>query len=392
MRKIYYVGFYSDEIGNNEGRYSSPAAVDKMSYIATSLIRAGYCVEILSPTWSIKNEWKYISGRVNNDIPNLTIRFMPLICSPFKVIRYLNILFSLLWVFLKLILNVKRNEKILVYHSLLFSLPVSWAKKLKKFKLILEVEEIYGDVSPLHPYFGSIENKLLSVADSFLYSTDLLIDRLGEEKNYIIIYGAYKIYEKKLMMNDGKVHILYAGIIDTHKAGAFNAIESARFLPANYIMHIIGFGDVDKLNKRIEQINKESDCKILFDGSKSGDDYINYCQKCHIGLSTQRNEGKYLETSFPSKILSYMSLGLKVVSCKIKCVEKSKINTFMTYYDNDNPESIANAIMKVNLQEFNSDSIKAIYNLDHTFIDEIKTMFKDDSLRCENVYPYTDKV
>jgi hypothetical protein len=245
--------------------------------------------------------------------------------------------------------------------------------------LILEVEEIYSDVSSINHYFEVLENKLIANADSYLFSTELLIDRISTiNKPYIVIYGVYSNIPKlSTPPNDGKIHLLYAGIIDTHKSGAFNAIECSRFLSDKYILHIIGFGNTELLIQRIANVNKVSQCKIIFDGSYSGLEFVKYCQSCHIGLNTQSMDGKYLETSFPSKILSYLSLGLRVVSCHVECVTKSQIDRLMTYYYNDTPESIAGAIKTVNLK-ITDFSKKSIQDLDQIFLSEIKKIIGNE--------------
>ena len=47
MKKIYYIGHYSDPSGNSK-RKTAPAADTKMDYIISSLKKVGYDVEVLS--------------------------------------------------------------------------------------------------------------------------------------------------------------------------------------------------------------------------------------------------------------------------------------------------------------------------------------------------------
>lgn len=61
-------------------------------------------------------------------------------------------------------------------------------------------------------------------------------------------------------------------------------------------------------------------------------------------------EGEYLDTSFPSKILTYLGLGLNVVSCNIRCVEVSAISNLVSFYNVDKPEDISKSIQEVNLK------------------------------------------
>lgn len=351
QKEIKYIGFYQNPLGKSKRNHALPAT-NKMDYIAYALYEAGYNVHMVTPSSMVdgKEQPFFERTQTHNIFSWKKVTAVSSWRTSTKWGGYFKIIWSLFWLFSFLVIKVKRNEKILVYHSPWLALPIILAKRIRRFHLILEVEEIYSDISSLHPYFDKLELKLIDVADSFLLSTDLLVNKFGHNRKSLIIYGDYSaidLIEKPI--NDGKIHLIYAGIIDSIKAGAFNALESSLYLDDKYILHIIGFGETELLEKRIKDMNKTAKCKIIFDGLLSGEEYIKYCQKCHIGLSTQKMDGAYLESSFPSKILSYLGMGLKVVSCKIECVEKSKIGDQVVFYDNDSPISIAEAIRKVDL-------------------------------------------
>jgi hypothetical protein len=379
QQEIKYIGFY-DVPKSNVKRVSALPATNKMDYICDSIIQAGFKVHLVSPAWiedSLCNA-KMEGESTIHLTKNKKLTLVASIGTSNKFTRNLKIIYSVIWLFFWLVLNVKKEEKILVYHSPWLALPILLAKKIKRFYLILEVEEIYSDVSSLHLYFNYLEKEIIKNSDSFLFSTELLINKIGLTKSFIIIYGNYENVDIiATPANDGKIHLVYAGIIDSHKAGAFNAIESALFLPANYEMHIIGFGEIEKLNMRIDEINKISKCKVIYDGLKSGLDFVKYCQSCHIGLSTQIMKGDYLNTSFPSKILTYLSLGLKVVSCKVKCVKLSKIGDYVSYYEVDSPESIAKAICEIDINN-GSNSQKIIKELNDNFVIQLKNKFSNE--------------
>ncbi|KQB99626.1 hypothetical protein [Pedobacter sp. Hv1] len=372
-KEIKYIGFY-DIPGSVYKRVAALPATNKMDYICRALYRAGFHVHLISPSWlddavHLVDTTKRITIDIQKGKKLTLVRSF---ITKYKLTRNLKIVYSLLWLFFWLVKNVQKGESILAYHSPWLALPILWAKKIKKFKLILEVEEVYKDVSSLHPYFDQLEYKIFDKADAFLFSTEMLAKRIKTKMPHIIIYGNYDVIETLAQpVDDGKIHLVYAGIIDLHKAGAFNAIESAVYLNDNYVMHIIGFGQVDKLEKRIAEINKISKCKVSYDGLKSGDEYIKFCQSCHIGLSTQKMDGVYLDSSFPSKILSYLGMGLNVVSCDVLCVSESRIGNLVSYYKEDNPEAIANAIMEVNVKDKNEGK-KLLLELDHQFIEGLK--------------------
>lgn len=372
-KEIKYIGFY-DSPKSQPSRVSALAATNKMDYICDAVNRSGNKVHLVSPSWFIEtaSKVKFHSKSVSHLNENKKLTLVASIGTSNKWTRNIKIISSLLWLFIWLLTNVKRNEKIIVYHSPWLALPILLAKKIKGFHLILEVEEIYSDVSSLHPYFDSLEQKIFSKADSFLFSTELLARKIKTGKGFIVLYGNYRVFESiGSPPEDGKIHLVYAGIIDSHKAGAFNAIESALYLNEDYVMHIIGFGEVELLKSRIEEINKTSKCKVVFDGIKYGDDYVKYCQECHIGLSTQKMDGAYLDTSFPSKILSYLGMGLRVVSCYVPCVAKSEIGDQVSYYNEDSPKAIAESILNIDMSLANDTKLK-IKLLGEKFVSNLK--------------------
>lgn len=370
--EIKYIGFY-DLPGSKTKRASNLAATNKMDYICDAIIEAGFDVHLVSPSWTTEDgKFKWIPQKTKELKAHKKITLCPNFVTSNKICRNLKIVFSLLWLFFWLLKHTRKGEKILMYHVQWLSLPVRWAKKLKGFLLVLEVEEIYGDVSAIHPYFYKMENDIIKSADSYLFSTDLLEKKIDSNKPFTVVYGNYSVYPQLTTPpDDDKIHILYAGIIDTHKAGAFNALNGARYLSDKYVLHIIGFGAIDLLQKEIEEVNQLNGCRVIYDGLLSGEEYVRYCQQCHIGLSTQNIEGEYLESSFPSKILSYLGMGLNVVSGKIDCVTKSAIGDIVNYYSDSSSIAVSEAIKNtVLVNSYNN--IKVIQSLNESFVQQLK--------------------
>lgn len=178
------------------------------------------------------------------------------------------------------------------------------------------------------------------------------------------------------MKKKKKIHCVYAGTFDPRKGGASISAEVAEFLPSNYHIHILGFGsdeEIEKIKKIINETEKKSKAKVTYDGLLQGEEYINFIQSCQIGLSTQNPNAQFNMTSFPSKILSYMSNGLRVVSIRIQAVEKSKIGNLIYYYNEYAPESIANAIKSINFDD-NYNSKQLILKLNEKFLKDIKNI------------------
>jgi len=131
--------------------------------------------------------------------------------------------------------------------------------------------------------------------------------------------------------------------------------------------------DIIELKSRIIKSNKTHGCKVIYGGLKTGEEYIEYVSKCHIGLSTQSPGAEYNNSSFPSKVLSYLSMGLRVVSVDIEAIKKSKIDHLLYYYKENNGISISEAILKIDINS-TYDSKKSLIELDEKFIKDIKSL------------------
>ncbi len=356
-----------------EKRNIALSSVNKVEYILKKIINETP-ITVLSASNSLEGISKKSIIKTNCGVPVILPFSMGKKNLINKIIDRFIIKAQLLW---WLIFKLKSKDTLIVYHSLGYMKIVSFAKKIKKFKLIIEVEEIYGDVLN-NNYTIKKELNFFKLADSYIFPTELLNKKINvKNKPYVIIHGTYNV-EPKLVnkFNDGKFHCVYAGTFDSRKSGCIASVTSSLYLNEKYHIHIIGFGtkeDTEKIIKSIEGISNKTKCKVTYDGCFSGEEYLKFIQKCDIGLSTQNPIAKFNDTSFPSKILSYMANGLRVVSVMIPVVETSSIGKYLYYYYEQSPEKIAEAIKKVNFND-EYDSRKIISELDIKFQRELKSI------------------
>lgn len=369
-----YISFYDTK---KDRRNMCLAAVNKINYICSAFNKSGINVDLISCSMIADVKIKKTTEKLyeNTDIHY----FKTLKKSRFKPIRICEYIYQNLVLFFFLLFNVKKNEQIVVYHSLGLMRCVYFAKKLKKFKLILEVEEIYNDVMQKSKISRKAEEKFIACADKYIFPTTLLNEKFNLlNKPHIIIHGTYQVEEKRnVSFNDNKIHIVYAGTLDKRKGGAATTTTTA-FLPENYVVHILGFGnekDVKEIKELINKVNESSKAKAVYEGAFSGKEYIEFLQKCHIGMSTQNPDADFNATSFPSKILSYMANGLRVVTVKIPAIESSHVGNELYYYENQSPECIAETIKKIDFND-NYDSRKIIEKLDEKFTEELSNLLK----------------
>jgi glycosyltransferase involved in cell wall biosynthesis len=378
-KKIKYIAMYTSKDLEKESRRGFLPAINKIDYICSSLVNSGYEVEIISPSWTEAKKGCYSGHKIwiANQVKLITFSTFG---TKTRIENALKYFWSLLQAFLFLAFNTKKGESVLVYHSYFLIHLISALQKVRKINLILEVEEIYSIVQP-SKYWDEREIKYINKANKYIFSTELLNKKINIlNKPYAIIYGTYQVEEDRgVKFDDDKIHVVYAGIFDPRKGGALAAAAAAEFLPKNYHVHIIGFGsndDKSMLLKKIDEISKITKATVTYDGLLRDEEYIQFLQKCHIGLSTQNPDAEYNDTSFPSKILSYMANGLRVVTIRIKAIETSAIGDKVFYYDQQNPKDIAGAIMSIDFNE-PYDSRNIIKKLDAKFLNEIKSLLKD---------------
>lgn len=380
---IYYIGYYcrKEDIGI---RYGAVSAISKMDYILSVLERQSDNVEVLSRSYLLKKKPKTADQE-----------FLIGTSSKLKYFSDIDGTNRLRRFFARA--NVNRNLKgfckngiepmdtVVIYHST-DDLPIiKYLKDNIKCKVVLEIEEIYSDVHDK----GNLrekEEEAIKLADGYIVAVESMKKILPEGRPYVVVNGTYTAEkERNVSFSDEKVHCIYAGTFDPTKGGAAAAAAAAAFLPEKYHVHILGFGTEEQkqnLINQIEKVKKNTKCTLTYDGLKTGEEYIQFLQKCHIGLCTQIPDAQYTKTSFPSKILVYLANGLRVLSVRIPAVEQSSVGKILFYYDEQTPEMIANAIQSVDINSF-YDSREVLSKIDKKIENEMQKMLRNIGSRYD---------
>lgn len=368
--KIYYLIHFD----NKTNRNVTPSAITKGKYVASALASCSSEVEIVSLAYPTKDSQDEVYYQVSENV----------ICHLFKgkysnnrIIRYLNhkLYDKKIRKYLKQ--NVKKDDIVVVYHSLANMKLVKYIKKNITDKIVYEVEEIYGDV--INDEKAKIkELKAFKNASSYIFSNDYLNSIINTKQlPYVTCYGTYEIPTLyKESFNDNLIHCLYAGTLAQNK-GALNAINVAKYLPNNYLIHILGFGsekDIADIKNAVNEVNNSyGTTKVIYEGLKLNEEYLKFIQKCQIGLCTQNIDAAFNTTSFPSKILSYMSNGLEVVGVNIAAIKNSKVGQYIQFYNVPDEKEIANAILNINLNN-KTNNVDVVKELDKEFKEDLKDM------------------
>lgn len=380
-----YIAFCDVEDYRFENRAVAPAAADVVRYMA-DVFSETEDVTIVCPARSL-NRSGFYKGRTEKIGEKVSLSLPSTFGANNSFVRLLSIIHNQTWLLCYLLKNVKVGEIVVVYHSLSYMPVIRLIKRIKKARIILEVREIYSDVKDSYSTLTratntqrSEEEKYFSIADAYIFPTQLLQKKINtESKPYIIATGLYKPVSFNVANKpiDSTIHAVFAGTLTPEK-GAPDAIKAAEYLPGNYHVHILGYGmesEIAYIKKLIAENNYNNRAVVTYDGLLRGDEFTLFLRKCKIGLATQNVSSMYNDTSFPSKILTYLANDLEVVVGHIPAVEQSAVGNLVHYYENQTPESIAAAIRAIDFKDCRSKK-EALCQLNDKLRNDFKAMIR----------------
>lgn len=372
--KAFYICFYAEQ--HNKNKYITfPSAWNKVDYVVSRILKCGYSVDLLSASRakdSAKKEKYQISD-------NETHYYFSSLGFKGKIWNKLMQFWINLQIVLHILCHAKKNDVVVVYHSLYYMFAVNVIKNLFGKKVILEVEEAYSHTDKVAEHFRKKEDKYILSQKNYICINELVKDEYASGKPAAIAYGDYRLcpdYNVKSSMES--IRLVYAGVIEQQRKAAFIAAETMQYLPENYELHIMGFGseeNISALKEKIAEMNALCGRECAFyDGHFSGEDYFKRLQQNHIALSTHIYNSSDADSSrymFSSKILSYLNNNLPVVAQRLECLENSRVSHLLHFYDRPEPKLIANAIKGIDVT-VDYDSRTAVKELDEAFILALK--------------------
>lgn len=381
MKKVYYLSYYDIPEHSEQKRNFVLAAVTKSSYICNALASEGFEVEIVSAAGTASSH--FCPGSITKIAENLSLRLFD--AKPAKNLpqRILARRFMRKQLRNYLLKNVTKDDALIVYHSLAYMDLAREVKEKKNPLFVIEANEIYSDVTG-NEKTRTPEMSFLQSADAYILSTELLNEKVNiNNKPFVVNYGTFEETENLVgaEWGDGKIHAVYAGVLEPRK-GAGLSVAVAEYLPENYHIHIIGFGreqDIEEVKTQIEDISAKTKCTVTYDGKYSGEDYLKFLQGCQIGFSTQSPNAAFNASSFPSKVLSYLSNGLRVVSVRIPAIECSKVADLLYFYDGNDPRLVADLIKSIDFND-GYDSRASIKQLDMNFKNELTAILENEGI------------
>lgn len=273
--------------------------------------------------------------------------------------------------------NSNSSDFVLVYHSISFS-PF-YNKILQKFginRAILHVAEFYSDVGNIKFSKKKEINSIKLFKKHIFMSKGLLSQIQSEAKNnsFAMLYGVYDV--KPCIHNDSEFFdVVYAGTTSKIKGGLFNALNASKFLPNNYRLHIFCRANIDL-------IDEIKGYPVIYEGYVTEDELNKKLVTYDIGLASQNPNSIFNNSSFPSKIVNYLSCGLNVVSSKSISVIDSPFKDKVYFYEYDETgEELANAIIKASKTLDKIGNCKMIQEMDSSVRKDVKKLFIYENTR-----------
>lgn len=368
--KTYYMCFYSDKETENT-IVTYPSVISKIDYIVHCLKRLEQNVSVVSIAPSIKGKF---DGAVKKIDENEEHIFLKSYTPENRIFKKISFIIHNLRILAFLFKNVKKDDTVLVYHSLYNRFWFKAYNCFAKRNIILQIEDVFSELSSETEKFEKIEWRILKSVDKCICVNDILKNDLRKTKMTLVSMGNYSLPKKFLKQKTDRIKLVYAGVIEQERNAAFLAARAMEFLPSNYELNILGFGtdkNIADLEKLISDINSRKTEKCVFYlGKKSGDAYYEFLQSCDIALSTHAYDEKTMSSAdytFPSKVLAYLGNNLRVVAQRLSVLEKSSVCEFISFYDKPEPEQIAKCIQQIDLNK-EYDSREHIKELDQKFL------------------------
>lgn len=380
--RVKYIASFDIDGNKAENRNNVLSSANKINYIVDTLNKIGYGVDIISTSHTLNK--KCYSGKIFR-WGNNTLKLFPTTWRGRFFFKILNSILMQMSFLFYLLVHLHKKDIVIIYHSY----ATLWFNLLIKFKgatLIVECEEIYGDIFG-KKWMSFLEHELLKFADAYIYPT-LLLNKIVNKSNkpYLVVHGAYRDLGGKFF-SDNQVecvifdsniyHVAYTGILDPKK-GCLDVVKAAEYLDSSFYIHILGFGsqeEICRLNQLIDELKNKTDCHISYDGVRKGIEYSNYLSKINLGICALDHTQSFVNTQFPSKIISYMAAGIPVLCSDIETIKTCDVADGITFYHGINPIDIADGIKKAR-EKKNIDIGSVLKKCDEKFIEELTMILK----------------
>lgn len=201
-----------------------------------------------------------------------------------------------------------------------------------------------------------ITYKNLKYIDSFVLLAERMKEYLGVDKRpYVVVEGIINLNltqhkqntdTNQISPNKNEFRVVYTGTL--HKRyGLLMLIDSFEYIEDKSInLYICGDGDgKDDIIERCK-----SNSAIHYMGIIKHEDAVKLQASADLLVNSMPNFGKHTALSFPSKTMEYMISKKPVVCFKVEGIP-NEYDTYLEYFEEENPKSIAKKIIELRNKE-----------------------------------------
>ena len=351
--KVFYLARYARTENGELVNDGSLAATRKSDYIAQSIAKCGYEVEIVSVIRS-RQKFRGISRKKTIKLSeNVTLTESPSMGETGNpVLAKIRNIYSKAWLLLFMLGNIKKDDTVVIYHDYVYAPQILLAYRIKKFRAILEIEDIYQKVWDISGKDVERENRMLETFNNdCIVASDTIKSELGIS-NATVAYGNYKTYKGDIRKkgHGDKIKVICTGSIDRARGIGLMAAEVADKLDDKYKVLISGPITDDCreefLNRIVEVNNSAGYEKCRYLGILNDEDYEELLLDADIALNPQK-QGDFDKYVFPSKILTYLGYNLDVVTTPGESIVKSKVKEVLSVTKGYTTQNIVDEIEQV---------------------------------------------
>ncbi len=152
--------------------------------------------------------------------------------------------------------------------------------------------------------------------------------------------------KSELNLPAGKKIVILQGAGINVQRGAEELVEAFQYLDENYLLLIIGSGDVIQQLKE-NTIHFQLQNKVKFIDKIPASELRHYTSNANLGVTIDKDSNMNYHFSLPNKIFDYMHAGIPVLATRLPEIE-FLINTYHigTFIENHDPKHIAEQIEK----------------------------------------------
>ena len=304
----------------------SPAASRKIFLLCRAMSKAGVRATVVSLGRGRQDgSGRYFRAKAQR-VAGVPVIYLPFLHAPvLSELLTLVAFFPLLW----RLHRKKATKTILFYNRMPAYLPALIVAKMLRINAVLDLEDGATDLS--HWSLSGVKSRMLRWFYDTLCSGGALLacqalENLTKLRPTLCCYGTSESLSTEANWNLSPVTVLLGGTVsyDTGAPLLINAInrlrEQSPAWASNISFTITGKGDCLEPFKALAAGDGKP--KVFVHGRTTDEEYRRILANTHVGLALKPNSGALADTTFPSKVIEFASLGILVMSTDISDVRQ----------------------------------------------------------------------